>query len=309
MYDGGSLLSHVVNWFIMALILANVISVILETVDEYFNRWFMYFFWFEVVSVAIFTVEYLARLWVCVESAKFSDGWHGRLRYALTPMALIDLMAIVPFFLQMFFFLDTRILRVFRLLRVFKLSRHFAMLGVLGVVLRHEAKTLMAAIVVMLVLATLAASGIYLVESHVQPEVFGSIPQALWWAIVTLTTVGYGDAVPQTALGKFFGAFITVIGVGMAALPAGIIASGFTSEVERRREQYAMEAQNLLRDGILDDKDRRSLINLREKLGIERDDAHQLLRKAILESEISKEEAGPAVCPHCGLPCTEGKKV
>ncbi len=300
MRDGDSTLSLVVNWFIMVLILVNVFGVILETVDSLQARWQAWFLALEVFSVAVFTAEYLTRLWVCVESGRFSDGWHGRLRYALTPMAIIDLLAILPFFLQMFLAIDTRILRVFRLLRVFKLSRHFTMLGVLGVVLKREAKTLLSAIFILLVLAIMAASGIYLVEHQIQPEVFGSIPRAMWWAIVTLTTVGYGDVVPQTDIGRLFGAFITMIGVGMAALPAGIIASGFTGEIERRRERYETLARSLLKDGVLDDKDRKALIKAREDWGIDRGDAQQILRKAVVESELLHES--PVVCPHCKKP-------
>ncbi len=300
MHDGDSKLSLAVNWFIMVLILVNVFGVILETVDELHARWHDWFLYLEVFSVAVFTLEYLTRLWVCVESHLFSDGWRGRLRYAMTPMALIDLLAIMPFFLQMFIALDTRILRVFRLLRVFKLTRHFTMLGVLGVVLKREAKTLASAIFILLVLAILAASGIYLAEHKVQPEAFGNIPKAMWWAIVTLTTVGYGDVVPQTDVGRMFGAFITMIGVGMAALPAGIIASGFTGEVERRRERYETLARSLLRDGVLDDKDRKALIKAREEWGIDRSDAQQIIRKAIVDAEMLHEST--AVCPHCGKP-------
>ena len=300
MRDGDSKLSLIVNWFIMVLIMVNALGVILETVDSLHARWHAEFLALEVFSVAIFAVEYLTRLWVCVEAQPYSDGLRGRLRYALTPMALIDLLAILPFFLQMFFTIDTRILRVFRLLRVFKLSRHFTMLGVLGVVLKREAKTLLAAIFIMLVLAIMAASGIYLAEHKAQPEAFGSIPMAMWWAVVTLTTVGYGDVVPQTDMGRLFGAFITLIGVGMAALPAGIIASGFTGEVERRRERYETLARSLLKDGVLDEKDRKALIRAREEWGIDRGDAQQILRKAVIESEMLHESA--AVCPHCGKP-------
>ena len=303
MHDGDSKLSLAVNWFIMALILVNVLGVILETVDTLHAQWHDWFLALEIFSVAVFTIEYLTRLWVCVESHKFSDGWRGRLRYAMTPMALIDLMAIAPFFIHMIFPIDARILRVFRLLRVFKLSRHFTMLGVLGVVLKREAKTLLSAIFIMLVLAIISASGIYLAEHKIQPEAFGNIPRAMWWAVVTLTTVGYGDVVPQTNIGRFFGAFITMIGVGMAALPAGIIASGFTGEVERRRERYETLARSLLKDGVLDEKDRKALIKAREEWGIDRGDAQQIIRKAIVDSEMLHESG--ATCPHCGKPIGE----
>lgn len=198
----------------------------------------------------------------------------------------------------MFFNVDTRMLRVSRLLRVFKLSRHFALLGVLGTVLRNEAKTLLSAIFVMIILVVLSASGIYVVERNTQPDVFGSIPSAMWWATITLTTVGYGDVVPVTFAGRLLGVFITVLGVGMAALPAGIIASGFTSELARRRESYELTAKKILMDGEIDSIDRRKLAEKREQLSLAADDARQLLKKAALDSAIIPQNE-EIVCPHC----------
>ena len=292
-------LSVALNSFILVLILVNVIAVILESVrslQQQYNDWFRFI---EVFSVAIFTVEYLSRVWVCAENSAYANGLRGRLRYMVSPMALIDLIAILPFYLTAFFHIDTRILRVLRLLRVFKLSRHFATLGVLGAVLRNEGRTLAAAIFVMVILIVLSSAGIYVVERHTQPEVFGSIPEAMWWATVTLTTVGYGDVVPVTVSGRLFGIFITVLGVGMAALPAGIIASGFTTELAKRRERYEMTAKKLLMDGAIDNHDRRQLEQKQESLGLARDDASHLLKKAAIET-VPVQQAETEVCPHCG---------
>ena len=260
--------SFLVNTFIMLLIVINVVAVILETVSSYqlvFGRWFWYL---EIFSITAFTFEYISRIWCSVENTAYATGWRGRMRYMLTPMALIDLLAILPFYLGAFISMDTRILRVLRLLRVFKLSRHFAVLGVLGTVLRNEAKTLLSAIFVMLILVVLSASGIFVVERDIQPNAFGSIPAAMWWATVTLTTVGYGDVVPMTVAGRLLGVFITVLGVGMAALPAGIIASGFTTELARRRESYAMVAKKIMMDGEIDSNERKHLAEKREELGL-----------------------------------------
>ena len=292
-------ISTVVNSFIMLLIVVNVVAIILESVSDYqlaFGPWFWYL---ELFSITMFTVEYLTRFWVCVENPGYGDGWRGRLRYMVSPMALVDLIAILPFYLSMFVSVDTRMLRILRLLRVFKLSRHFAVLGVLGTVMRNESKTLISAIFVMMILVVLSASGIYVVERHAQPEAFGSIPSAMWWATVTLTTVGYGDVVPMTIAGRLLGVFITVLGVGMAALPAGIIASGFTSELARRRERYEMTAKKILMDGDIDSDDRKRLADKREELGLAADDARQLLNKAALDTMVSPQPQG-TVCPHCG---------
>jgi len=291
--------SVVLNSFILVLILINVIAVILESVRPLqleYDAWFRHI---EVFSVAVFTLEYLARVWVSAENSAYANGLKGRLQYMLSPMAFIDLIAILPFYLGMFIHADTRILRILRLLRVFKLSRYFVTVGVLGTVLRNEAKTLAAAIFILLILIVLASAGIYVVERNSQPEVFGSIPGAMWWATVTLTTVGYGDVVPVTFSGRLFGIFITVLGVGMAALPAGIIASGFTSELARRRERYEMTARKLLMDGEIDSSDRRQLDRKRDGLGLDPDDASHLLNKAAIET-VAMQPPDMAVCPHCG---------
>jgi len=292
-------LSMLVNSFILGLILANVIAVILESVSSLRLQYAYWFRLIEVFSVAVFTVEYLVRVWVCVENGAYAGGIRGRLRYMRSPMAIIDLVAILPFYLTMFFHVDTRILRVLRLLRVFKLSRYFATLGVLGTVLRNEGKTLAAAIFVMLILIVLSSAGIYVVERGSQPDAFGSIPDAMWWATVTLTTVGYGDVVPVTFTGRLFGVLITVLGVGMAALPAGIIASGFTTELAKRRERYEMTAKKLLRDGAIDENDRRRLEEKREGLGLQREDASHLLKKAAMDAAPAR-QGESTVCPHCG---------
>ncbi len=297
--------ARLLNTLLILLILINVLAVILESVDNYRRAYAREFWWLEVVSVALFTLEYLLRVWVSVENSAYGRGWRGRLRYMLSPMAVIDLIAILPFYLGMLFTLDTRILRVLRLLRVFKLTRHFAVLEVLGSVLRNEAKTLLSAIFVMLILVVLSAAGIYALERTVQPEAFGSIPRAMWWATVTLTTVGYGDVVPQTVGGRLLGVVITVLGVGMAALPAGIIASGFTSELARRREAYELKAMAVLSDGEISSADRQELIKARADLGLDRTDAQQVLRKVATESLASMPTAPLTVCPHCGKPLYE----
>lgn len=298
MKDSNSLLSIFSNTFIMLLILFNVVAVILESVKEYHLSYAREFYYFEIFSITIFSIEYLSRVWVCHNDPRYMNGWRGRLRYIFTPMALIDLIAIIPFYLSMLFSIDMRILRILRLFRIFKLSRHFTVMGVLGTVLRNESKTLLSAIFIMFILVVLAASGIYAVERNHQPDAFGSIPSAMWWATVTLTTVGYGDVVPQTVPGRLFGVLITVLGVGMAALPAGIIASGFTSELARRREKYEITAKHLLSDGSIDASDRERLDKKRDSLGLDEADASHLLNKATLDNKAS--DSRNITCPHCG---------
>ena len=252
----------------------------------------------EIVSTLIFTVEYIARLWSCVEAedGRFRAPFAGRVRFALTPMMLIDLLAILPVYLMLWTSLDLLFLRVFRLFRIFKLTRYSPAMGMLITVLRKEARSFGAAMFILFVIMVFAASGIYLVEHESQPEAFGSIPAAMWWAVATLTTVGYGDVTPITPLGKLFGASITIVGVGMVALPAGILASAFSEELRKRRQEFMTHVDKVLEDGRLSVQEQLSIESQRRSLGIEKDEALQILETAREGADI------PQVCPHCGAP-------
>ena len=228
--------SRLLDSILVVLIIANVLAVVLETVAALASAHQQFFHNFEVFSVIIFTIEYLARLWTCVdrEGGRYSRPIKGRILYILSPMALIDLIAIAPFFLAFVVGFDLRFIRVFRLLRLLKLTRYSAALSLVGSVLYTERRPLGAAGMVMLVLLVFASSFVYLAEWAAQPDAFGSIPAAMWWGMATLTTVGYGDVTPITPLGKFLGAIVTLLGVGMFAMPAGILASGFAQAVRSR---------------------------------------------------------------------------
>ncbi|MCJ8168322.1 ion transporter [Atopomonas sediminilitoris] len=290
--DTQSWLPRLLQLAIALLILGNVAAVVLESVAHIEAAYAAQFLLFEQISVALFSLEYLLRLYSAPENPSFAEARSPRMAYLTSPMAIVDLLAIAPFFLAMFISVDTRILRVLRLLRVFKLARYSASLELLGTVMRKEASSFASALFVMLIIIIFAASGMYAVERHIQPEHFGSIPAAMWWATVTLTTVGYGDVVPHTALGKAFGMVITLAGVGMAALPAGILASGFSRELELRRERFTDHVQEALADGVLSGDEREALDEAAEELGIPDEDAQALLRRAT---------AQPAKqCPHCG---------
>ncbi|MBI4966528.1 MAG: ion transporter [Rhodospirillales bacterium] len=224
---------RLINGALGVLILVNVTAEIIATVPGIDEAYHAQFFLFEIISVGIFSLEYLARLWVCVDDPR--DRFHhpikGRLRYMATPMAIVDLVAVLPLLLGVIAAVDLRFLRLARLL---KLLRYSSALDLLFHAIRSERRTLTTAGVVMLVLLVTLSSIVYLIERDVQPAAFGSIPAAMWWGVVTLTTVGYGDVVPQTALGKLVGALTTMLGFGMFALPAGILASAFAQEVKRR---------------------------------------------------------------------------
>lgn len=225
-----------INGFMAVLIIANVVAVALETLPGVGDRYMSAFWTFELVSVAIFSIEYLLRLWVCPHFVRYQDMPPGqaRWRYARTPMAIVDLLAILPFYLSAFLNLDLRLLRAVRLLRLFKIMRYSVAIETLIAAIKRESQALYASFILMVFMLVVSASAIYYLEHEAQPEAFQSIPHAMWWAMATLSTVGYGDLAPITPLGKFLGALVMIIGIGMFALPTGILASGFTQELKRR---------------------------------------------------------------------------
>ncbi len=227
--------SLAVNTGLVALILLNVAAFAAETVPAIGERYGEAFELFNLLSVAIFTLEYVARLWSCVEIPLFHDVNPSRARahFASRPLLLVDLMAILPFYLSFLLAMDLRLLRVLRLFRFLKLARYSPALYSLARVIRSEWRALTGALLVMMALLLFASTGIYFIERGVQPDVFGSIPQSAWWALATLTTVGYGDVVPLTPLGRMFGGLVMIFGLGMFALPIAIIASGFSQEANR----------------------------------------------------------------------------
>ena len=293
-------LGKIVDYLLIALIAINVGSVILETVDSVASQYVELFTIIEVVSVAVFTLEYLARLWSCVEDPKLAGAKYPRLKYAVSPLALIDLLAILPFYLTFFFIMDLRFLRVLRLLRVLKLTRYSPALSIILEVIREERHSFYAAFFILMVLLILAASGAYLVEHRVQPDKFGSIPHAMWWAMATLTTVGYGDVTPITPMGQIFGSLVAIVGIGMAALPAGILTSGLTSQLRRNREALRNQLRSALEDGIIDETEETALEDLRKNLGLSRQIALEV-RQDVHDRRL--EHVG-AHCVHCGKPHT-----
>jgi len=221
--------------FLIVLIVLNVLAVIMESVRTLLLQYFTVFLIFEIFSVAVFTIEYILRLWVCTEKPEFRRPFLGRLRYALTPVAIIDLVAVIPFYLPLLVPVDLRFLRILRLTRLFralKLVRYSDAFDFLSRALKREKYVIIIILLILTVMFIFASALMYHAEHDAQPDAFASIPHAMWWAIVTLTTVGYGDILPITVQGKVLGAIIAVIGIGMFALPAGVIAAGFIEEIK-----------------------------------------------------------------------------
>jgi voltage-gated potassium channel len=226
---------------LLALILLNVLAVILETVRSLQLRFSKAFWAFEIFSVAVFSVEYAARIWSCTADPRYRQPIVGRLRYVSSFFGVVDLLAILPFYITLALpvsALDLRILRVLRLLRfarVLKLGRYSDSIGRMKRVIAARRGDLGVALALVVVMLILASSAIYIIEVESQPEVFTSIPAAMWWGISALTTVGYGDMAPVTPLGKFLGGIIQLLGIAIFALPAGIIAAGYEEEIRSGR--------------------------------------------------------------------------
>jgi len=230
--------SKAIDSFIIGLIGVNVLLVIIET-EPAAAAWANYFEVTEAISTLIFSVEYVLRLWIAPLDPRYQNGLKGRLKYASSPMALVDFVAIAPFFLVFFVEnLDLRIaraIRLMRLVRILKMGRYAHAVTTLYQVFSRKKEELAIANFVGIMILILCSSVMYFAEHDAQPEAFRSIPEAMWWAVVTLTSVGYGDISPITPIGKLFGAVVCMIGVLMVALPTGILASGFLEEMREQR--------------------------------------------------------------------------
>jgi voltage-gated potassium channel len=226
---------------VVFLIILNIIAVILETVESLYLPYRAIFDTFETFSVATFSVEYLLRAWSCTCSEKYGSPVKGRLRYLLSVGSLIDLLAITPFFFSVaaYDFRFVRIFRLIRFLRFFKLGRYLNASRIISRVFKSKRDELALCLIITLCLITVASCTMYFIEHDRQPDKFSSIPETMWWSVTTLTTVGYGDVYPVTAPGRILTACISIFGIGMFALPAGILASGFSSEFQKlKRKKY-----------------------------------------------------------------------
>jgi voltage-gated potassium channel len=236
--------TRAVGYFITTLILLNVLALVLITVESLSAAHGQFFWYFEMISMGIFTVEYILRIWSCTSDTRYCRPIMGRLRYAVTPFALIDLLSIAPFYIfvlpgvSKFNGTFIRLLRLFRLSRLWSTSRYVRSMGIVWRVLKAKKEEIVMAFLVIALLLIFLSTAMYLIEGHHDHPnggEFSSIPAALWWGVATLTTVGYGDMVPITVEGKVIGAIVSLLGIAIFALPAGILASGFAEEVRAAR--------------------------------------------------------------------------
>jgi voltage-gated potassium channel len=228
--------NRLVNGMLVALVLVSVVAVVVETLEDLPSRvgWFLRLV--EALAVGVMAVEYVLRLWAAPEREAIGarEPWRARLHYATSFVGLVDLLAVLPALVAAVVPIPTDALRLLRVLRLLKLARYTPALPLFAAVIRNESRALLATLLVVVILLVLEASIMYVLEREAQPKVFASIPHAMWWAIVTIATVGYGDMFPITPVGKVFGGMVMVIGIAVFAVPAGILATGFASEIRKR---------------------------------------------------------------------------
>ena len=238
----GDRASRVFDVFLITLIILNVVTVTLGTIAKLSARYSHFFRIFEVFSVLVFSVEYILRVWSCTENPKYRGPVSGRIKFIFSPLALVDFLAVLPFYLPRLISVDLRFIRALRLMRMFrllKIQRYSEGIRLFGRVLQAKREELFIAIFAIVILLVISSSLMFYVEHHAQPAVFANIPASLWWGVSTLTTVGYGDIYPITPGGKILGAVISLLGVSLFAMPTGILSAGFISETKRKKTREA----------------------------------------------------------------------
>jgi voltage-gated potassium channel len=257
--EDGDRASAIFDWTIMALIALSIISIIMESFADIYSKYHSVFQVFEVITVVVFTIEYILRVWTA--DLLYPDAKYPRLKYIFSFMALIDLLAILPFYLPFIsadlrFLRMMRLFRLFRLLRVFKLGRYFEALQIIMKVIRDSGPQLIMSVALCLFVMLFSAIIMYTVENPVQPEQFPNVISSLWWAICTLTTVGYGDVYPITDVGRLFASVISLVGIGIIAIPTGIIAAGFSQAISREKgeENYEKAKAGTLLEELNEDE-------------------------------------------------------
>ncbi len=277
--------------FLSVLIVVNLIAVCLETIDSLFTAYKSLFIAVELVSVSIFSIEYGLRIW----SRSAAPDEYGktatskRLGYIFSFTGIIDLLAILPSILPLLLGgIDLRWLRILRLMRLLKFSHYSSALEDLFSAVRHEWRSFVATLYLLILAIFISSSLIYVFEHSVQPEHFASIPDAMWWTVVTLTTVGYGDIVPMTVAGKLVATLTALMGVCVVALLTGIVATSFTNQVSMRRNQLEAEITSALSDGVISSSEHEKIEDLRQRLNISEEDARAITSYLSREAKAVK---------------------
>lgn len=287
----GGQLHLIFDNFIVIWVIISVIAVILESVHSIQYLLNLEFIILDAIAVGIFTLEYCLRLYSCVENPGMQQALSGRLKQAKTTSSIIDFLAILPFFLEVFLhhLLDLRFLRVFRLLRLLKLTRYTGATTTLTRVISREWPVLAASAFVMLLLVIMTASLGYLFEHEAQPDKFENIPQSIYWAVITLASVGYGDISPITPMGRVMTIILALLGIGIFAIPAALLSSAFTDQLRIERETLKYELYEMLADGVLDEAESEKVMAEAKRLHLSKEEVNRLVVKARRERELKED--------------------
>jgi len=283
----GGTLHSIFDTFIVVWVVVSVIAVVLESVLTIHYVLNIEFIILDAVAVGVFTIEYCLRIYSCVEEPGYQKAISGRLKQAKTTSSLIDFFAILPFFLEVFLhhLFDLRFLRVFRLLRLLKLTRYTGATATLTKVIAREWPVLGASAFVMLLLVVLTASLGYLFEHEAQPEKFENIPQAIYWAVITLASVGYGDISPITPMGRVMTIILALLGIGIFAIPAALLSSAFSDQLRIERENLKNELYKMLSDGVISPEEAEIITREAKRLHISTEEVNLLIEKVRKERE------------------------
>lgn len=281
-------LHHQLDLLLMIVIILSVVAVVLETVPSIHEPLQAEFALFDTISVFIFTTEYLLRLYAAPEGCKEKRPWHQRLLWASRPSSLVDLIAIAPWYLRLFFpgVMDLRFIRLLRVLRILKLTRYNTAMKTFSDVLKREQRAFFAALFVTFLITILAGAIVYEFEHPAQPEKFDTMPRAMYWAVITLASVGYGDISPVTPVGQTFTMVLALLGIGIVALPAGILGSAFSDQLHQQREEMIQKVEDALADGVITAAESRALEQERIRLHLTVEQFEVLKSRAVARQKV-----------------------
>ena len=284
----GGELHNLYDSFIVVWVVISVLAVILESVHSIHYLLNMEFLILDAIAVSIFTFEYCLRMYCCVEEPGYKKAFSGRLKLAKSTSSIIDLLAIAPFFLEVFLhhLIDLRFMRVFRLLRLLKLTRYTGATQSLMKVIAREWPVMAASAFIMLLLVVMTASLGYLFEHEAQPEKFENIPQSIYWAVITLASVGYGDISPVTPAGRAMTIVLALIGIGIFAIPAALLSSAFSDQLKSDREALVNKLFEMLSDGNIDEEEALYIKTEAKRLHLSDEEVKLLIEKAKREREL-----------------------
>ena len=293
----GGRLHEYFDTFIMVWVVVSVLAVVLESVGSINYILNLEFIILDTIAVAVFTLEYLLRIYTVVESPEHKHAFFGRFKYARSGSALIDLLAVLPFFLEAFLhhLVDLRFLRVFRLIRLLKLTKYTGSTSSLFTVIKREWPVMSSAVFIMMLLVVLTASLGYLFEHEAQPDKFENIPASIYWAVITLASVGYGDIYPVTIAGRAMTMILAVLGIGIFAIPAAILASAFSDQLRIERETLMNELYVMLSDGHLSEEEREMLDREAKRLHLSQDEVNRLIDRVQRERELVQDQKGISI--------------